>query len=84
MEFNWVSDSLGTEAILLLASFVLSGIIGVEREIQHKSAGARTHILVGMGAALFTLCSRFRSCTGDTVVLILRGLRHKLFLVSGF
>src|SRR5699024_4380060 len=44
MEFNWFSYSLGTEAILLLASFVLSGIIGVEREIQHKSAGARTHI----------------------------------------
>src|SRR5690625_2890697 len=71
MEFNWVSDSLGTEAILLLASFVLSGIIGVEREIQHKSAGARTHILVGMGAALFTLVSAygFDHVLSDTVVL---------------
>ena len=34
-------------------------IIGVERERQFKSAGLRTHILVGLGAALFTLVSAY-------------------------
>src|SRR5699024_6389780 len=71
MEFNWVSDSLGTEAILLLASFVLSGIIGVERGIQHEAGGARTDIPVGMGVSVFSPVSayRFDHVLNDTVVL---------------
>lgn len=36
---------------------MLSALIGIERERHHKSAGFRTHILVGLGAALFTLVS---------------------------
>ena len=37
----------------LLAAFVLSGAIGWERESRNRSAGLRTHILVGVSAALF-------------------------------
>lgn len=37
---------------LLVAAF-LSGVLGWERESERKSAGLRTHILVGIGAALF-------------------------------
>lgn len=71
MDINWFPETLGTEAILLLCSFVLSGIIGVERELRQKSAGARTHILVGMGSALFTLVSAygFTHVLGDDVVI---------------
>ena len=71
MDITWIPDRLGTEAILLVCSFVLSGIIGLERELRQKSAGARTHILVGMGSALFTLVSAygFTHVLGDDVVL---------------
>ena len=41
---------------LLLAVF-LGLAIGVEREIAQKSAGMRTHALVAMGAALFSIVS---------------------------
>jgi hypothetical protein len=37
----------------------LSGTIGLEREIRQKSAGLRTHTLVGVGAALFMLISKY-------------------------
>jgi putative Mg2+ transporter-C (MgtC) family protein len=37
----------------------LSAIVGVEREIRQKSAGLRTHTLVGVGAALFVLISKY-------------------------
>ncbi len=40
-------------------AFTLSMIIGVEREIRQKSAGLRTHTLVGVGAALFMLISKY-------------------------
>ena len=39
----------------LLVAFVLSGAIGWERERLHRSAGLRTHMLVGMSAALFVV-----------------------------
>lgn len=41
----------------LLVAFFLCGIIGWLREKQGKAAGLRTHILVGVGSALFTLIS---------------------------
>ena len=36
---------------------LLSGIIGAEREVRHKGAGLRTHVLVGIGSCLITLTS---------------------------
>ena len=71
MDINWIPGTLGTEALLLVCSFVLSGIIGLERELRRKSAGAKTHILVGMGSALFTLVSAygFSHVLGGDVVL---------------
>lgn len=37
----------------------LALLIGTEREIRQKSAGLRTHSLVGLGAALFMLISKY-------------------------
>jgi putative Mg2+ transporter-C (MgtC) family protein len=41
----------------LLLAAVLGGIIGYQRERAKKPAGLRTHILIGLGAALFTVVS---------------------------
>ena len=40
-------------------ALLLSALIGLEREIRQKSAGLRTHTLVGLGAALFMLISKY-------------------------
>jgi putative Mg2+ transporter-C (MgtC) family protein len=40
-------------------AFVLSALIGLEREIRHKSAGLRTYTLVGFAAALIMLISKY-------------------------
>ena len=46
------------EAILrFLLAVALGAAIGFQRERAGKAAGLRTHILVGSGAALFTLVS---------------------------
>jgi putative Mg2+ transporter-C (MgtC) family protein len=39
-------------------AFALSALVGLEREWRQKSAGMRTHALVGGGAALFVLVSK--------------------------
>jgi putative Mg2+ transporter-C (MgtC) family protein len=41
------------------SAFVLSALIGLEREFKHKSAGLRTYTLVGTTAALFLLVSKY-------------------------
>ena len=41
------------------AALLLAGAIGLERELRRKDAGLRTHILVGVGAALFLLISKY-------------------------
>ncbi|SEB94814.1 putative Mg2+ transporter-C (MgtC) family protein [Paramicrobacterium humi] len=56
---NWVSDTTLTQVVLLCIAFVLSAIVGLERQRQLKSAGLRTHTIVGLGAAVFTLVSAY-------------------------
>jgi putative Mg2+ transporter-C (MgtC) family protein len=43
----------------LAVALGLSSAIGLEREMRQKSAGLRTHSLVGLGAALFVLVSAY-------------------------
>lgn len=59
MPADFLPTSLPMQLLLLVVSFVLSTVIGVERQRSMKSAGVRTHALVGMGAALFTLVSAY-------------------------
>ncbi len=40
-------------------AFVLSALIGLEREVRQKSAGVRTHTLVGFAAALIVIVSKY-------------------------
>jgi putative Mg2+ transporter-C (MgtC) family protein len=41
----------------LLTAAVLGGLVGIEREASDQPAGLRTHIAVGLGAALFGVIS---------------------------
>jgi len=43
----------------LTMAFVLSALVGLEREIRQKSAGLRTYTSVGVAAALFMLISKY-------------------------
>ena len=43
----------------LTLALLLSASVGLEREIRQKSAGLRTHTLVGVAAALFMLISKY-------------------------
>jgi putative Mg2+ transporter-C (MgtC) family protein len=58
---------LATSEILLrlLVALVLSGAVGLQRSITGKVAGMRTHVLVGVGAAIFTLVSAEAFASGS-------------------
>ncbi len=48
----------------LIVAFVLGGIVGLEREYRSKDAGFRTHFLVALGSALFTIISQYGFADG--------------------
>src|SRR4051795_10375895 len=43
----------------LLIAALLGGAIGFERELRERQAGLRTHLVVSVGSALFTLVSAY-------------------------
>jgi putative Mg2+ transporter-C (MgtC) family protein len=48
------------EALLrLVLAAALGGVIGIERELREREAGFRTHMLVALGSALFTIVSAY-------------------------
>lgn len=55
-----VLDGLGwwSPLLCLVLALILSSAIGAERQVRRKSAGVRTHALVGLGAALFMVISK--------------------------
>lgn len=58
--FDLQSIDLGLQldlALRLLAAAVLGAVIGFEREIHDHPAGMRTHLLVSLGSAAFTVLS---------------------------
>jgi putative Mg2+ transporter-C (MgtC) family protein len=66
MPISEISGQDARQFIELGLAFLLSALIGLEREIRHKSAGLRTYTVVGTAAALFVLISKY----GFTDVLI--------------
>jgi putative Mg2+ transporter-C (MgtC) family protein len=68
----------------LALAFVLSSLIGLEREFKLKSAGLRTHTLVGVAAALIMVISKYGF--GDVLqkeVVVLDPSRVAAQIVSG-
>ena len=59
VRIQWISDTILTQLALLAIAFLLSAIIGLERQHRLKAAGVKTHSLVGLGSALFTLVSAY-------------------------
>ncbi|MGH2808114.1 MAG: MgtC/SapB family protein [Actinomycetota bacterium] len=51
--------STGELVLRVLAAAFLGGLVGFEREFSDQAAGFRTHILVSLGAALFTLVGAY-------------------------
>ena len=48
------------EALLRLAlAAALGGAVGIERELREREAGFRTHLLVSLGSALFTIAGAY-------------------------
>jgi putative Mg2+ transporter-C (MgtC) family protein len=69
----------------LFVAAALGGAIGFERELRERQAGLRTHLVVSVGSALFTLVSAygFTSFMGESGVARVDPTRIAAQIVSG-
>ena len=54
---GWPVGNLILVLIALVLSVLLCGLVGIERELRGRSAGLRTHLLVGVGSCLIMIIS---------------------------
>ena len=54
---DWPIGNLLLCVIAMLLSVILCGAIGIERELRGRSAGLRTHLLVGVGSCMIMIIS---------------------------
>ena len=75
MEFAGINFDLNFDidfVVRVSAAIILGFILGLERELTNKYAGLRTHILVCLGACIFTIISIYgfpSYAEGDNIIL---------------
>lgn len=71
-------------AIRLASALLLAGLLGFERERKRRPAGLRTHMLVALGAALFTIVPVEMGASDDAVSRLVQGIAAGIgFLGAG-
>jgi putative Mg2+ transporter-C (MgtC) family protein len=73
-----------TIALRLGLACALAMLIGLEREKPHRAAGLRTHMLVGLGAALFVIAALAQGVNPDASSRVIQGVIQGIgFLGAG-
>jgi putative Mg2+ transporter-C (MgtC) family protein len=69
--------------VRLLAALAIGTAIGLQRELTHKPAGLRTHMLVALGTALFVVGAGESGMHLDSVSRIVQGLATGIGFLGG-
>jgi putative Mg2+ transporter-C (MgtC) family protein len=67
----------------LLAALLIGTLIGLQRELTHKPAGLRTHMLVALGTALFLVGASESGMHLDSLSRIVQGLATGIGFLGG-
>jgi putative Mg2+ transporter-C (MgtC) family protein len=64
----------GEVLLRLVMAVALGGALGFERQLAHKPAGLRTHMLVALGAALFVIAPHVAGASADANTRVVQGI----------
>ena len=75
-EFSDLADpgDLTSFAVRIVIAAALSAVVGYDRERQGSTAGLRTHMLVGVGAALLVVASSQSGMESESVSRVIQGI----------
>jgi len=77
-------ESIFTAALRLFLAALFGGIVGWERESHEKGAGLRTHMLICVGACLFTLITaKIAQAPGTDILRAVQGLMLAIGFLGG-
>lgn len=82
----FATSALPPQEILLRLGLaaVFAMVLGIEREKPHRAAGLRTHVLVGLGAAMFVVCAMCADISADASSRVIQGVVQGIgFLGAG-
>jgi putative Mg2+ transporter-C (MgtC) family protein len=70
-------------AIRVLAALLIGTLVGLQRELTHKPAGLRTHMLVALGTALFIVGAAESGMSSADVSRVVQGLATGIGFLGG-
>lgn len=69
--------------IRLVAALLIGTLVGLQRELTHKPAGLRTHMLVALGTALFIVGAVELAMSNSDLSRIVQGLATGIGFLGG-
>ncbi|MCA9215120.1 MAG: MgtC/SapB family protein [Planctomycetales bacterium] len=78
-------QEFGIDCLRLFVALLLGGLLGIERQFHGRWAGIRTHMMVSLGAAIFTIAA-LTTAPNDTneVTRVIQGIAAGIgFLGAG-
>lgn len=77
------ADQVVRVALRLVGALIVGTIIGLQRELTHKPAGLRTHLLVALGSALLVVAAVNSGLQSADVSRVIQGLITGIGFLGG-
>ena len=74
---------LARVTVRLVSALIIGTAVGLQRELTHKPAGLRTHMLVALGTALFIAGASEAGMTTDALSRVVQGLATGIGFLGG-
>jgi len=69
--------------VRLLAALAVGTAVGLQRELTHKTAGLRTHMLVALGTALFVVGAAESGMASESLARVIQGVATGIGFLGG-
>src|SRR3984957_6872440 len=70
-------------SLRLLVALIVGGLVGLQRELTHKPAGLRTHMLLALGTALIVIVADEAGMSKSDLSRVLQGLVTGIGFLGG-
>jgi putative Mg2+ transporter-C (MgtC) family protein len=69
--------------VRLLVALLIGALVGIQRELTHKPAGLRVHMLVALGTALVVVTATESAMSSSDVARVIQGLVTGIGFLGG-